>query len=701
MIVRLPGRPRAGSAGRLRTALTVSASIAVTVAVAPLVTPVSGAYAAPDAPLSQGKPATASSETGPAHVATAAVDGDAGTRWRSERRELQWISVDLGAMSTIDRVSLHWPYACARAYRVQTSPEGVQWNTVYATTAGRGGTEDLTVTGFGRFVRVYATQPCRPSAGYSLAEFQVYGSAGVIDTQPPTAPVDLRSTAVTATTASLAWGAATDNVVVKAYDIYQLGQLVKSVDGTTLATSISRLKPLTSYGFYINARDDAGNVSQASDTVDVTTPAAVIDNQPPTAPANVRVAAVTANSVSLEWDPSTDDVGVVGYTVFSGTTQVATATTDAAVVSGLAPRADYTFTVTAADAARHISQPGGPVTATTTRGRDPVGQVTRIAADTDVPWGLAFLPDGSALMTERDTHDVVHVTATGQKTTVGTVPGVSGTDGEGGLLGLAVSPCFASDHWLYIFHTAAADNRIVRIRYEHGSLDLASEQVLLSGIARNKFHDGGRLRFGPDGKLYASTGDGQNGANAQNLNSLNGKVLRLNPDGSVPRDNPFPGKYVWSYGHRNIEGLAFDSKGRLWEAELGNSITDELNVIQKGGNYGWPACEGTAGSCEEPTFIPPVQTWPVADASPSGLAIVDDTLYMAALRGTRLWRMKITGRTTTPPQPYFTGAYGRLRTVEPSPDGGLWMTTSNGGDKDSVPDNSNTLILHLALHGRR
>jgi glucose/arabinose dehydrogenase len=289
----------------------------------------------------------------------------------------------------------------------------------------------------------------------------------------------------------------------------------------------------------------------------------------------------------------------------------------------------------------------------------------------------------------------------GQKTTVGTVPDVTSTDGEGGLLGLAVSPCFDTDHWVYLFHTTATDNRIVRIKYDNGSLDLASEQMLLSGIARNKFHDGGRLRFGPDGKLYASTGDAQNGANAQNLNSLNGKILRLNPDGSVPADNPFPGRYVWSYGHRNVEGLAFDSHGRLWEAELGNSIMDELNLIRKGGNYGWPACEGTAGSCDDPTFIAPVQTWPVAAASPSGLAIVDNTLYMAALRGTQLFRMTITGRTTTAPQAYFTGTYGRLRTVERAPDGGLWLTTSNGGDKDSTPNNSNNVILHVALGGGR
>jgi glucose/arabinose dehydrogenase len=502
---------------------------------------------------------------------------------------------------------------------------------------------------------------------------------------------------MTATSATLAWGPATDAVGVTAYDVYQQGQLVKSVDGNTLTTNVTRLAPLTTYGFYVNARDAAGNVSQASNTVIVTTSAAVVDTGPPSAPANVRIAAITANSVSLAWDASTDDVGVTGYTVRAGTTQVATATTTSATVAGLAPATAYTFTVTAADAAHNVSPPGGPVTATTKRGRDPVAQVTPLATDTDVPWGLAFLPDGSALMTERDTHNVVRVDTGGQKTAVGTVPGVAGTDGEGGLLGIAIARDFDRDPWVYLFHTTPTDNRIVRIRYAGGALDLSSEQVLLSGIARNKFHNGGRLRFGPDGKLYAGTGDAQNGANAQNLNSLNGKILRLNRDGTVPADNPFPGRYVWSYGHRNIEGLAFDSEGRLWESELGNSIMDELNLVRKGGNHGWPACEGTAGSCAEPTFVPPVQTWSVAEASPSGLTIVRDTLYMAALRGTRLWTMKITGGTTSPPVAYFTGTYGRLRTVERSPDGGLWLATSNGGDKDSVPDNSNNVLLHVAL----
>jgi glucose/arabinose dehydrogenase len=672
--------------------LTV-ATVAATVAVAP------GAYAAPDTLLSQGRPATASSEAGPGRVAGAAVDGDPDTAWRSRGGPIQWISVDLGAFSTINRVSLRWARGCARAYQVQTSPEGVWWTTVFSTTTGTGGVADLPVTGFGRFIRVYATTPCAHERRYALAEFQAFGGTGVVDTVPPTPPGTVSVTTVAATSVTLAWGPATDAVGVTAYDIYQTGTLVKSVDGTTLTTNVTKLTPLTTYGFYVNARDGAGNVSQASNTVSVTTAPPVVDTAPPTAPGNVRVTAVTANSVALAWDASTDDVAVTGYTVLSGTTVVGTATAPTATIAGLAPQTAYPFTVTAADAARHTSLPGGPVTATTRRGHDPVGQVTPFGTDTDVPWGLAFLPDGAALMTERDTHDVVRVGPDGTKVVVGTVPGVSGTDGEGGLLGLAIARDFTAAPWVYLFHTTATDNRIVRIRYVAGALDLASEQVLLSGIARNKFHNGGRLRFGPDGRLYAGTGDAQNGANAQNLGSLNGKILRLNPDGSVPADNPFPGRYVFSYGHRNIEGLAFDAYGRLWEAELGNSIMDELNLVRKGANYGWPACEGTAGSCAEPTFVPPVQTWPVADASPSGLTIVDGTLYMAALRGTRLWTMRITGRTTSAPVAYFTGTYGRLRTVERAPGGGLWLTTSNGGDKDSIPNNSTNVLLRVALGG--
>jgi glucose/arabinose dehydrogenase len=669
---------------------------------APAVAAPGAAVAAEDTLLSAGKPATASSEAGAGHVAGRAVDADPATRWRSTRGGVQWISVDLGAMATIRRVHLRWDVRCARAYRVQTSPEGVWWRDVFTTDAGAAGAVDLAVTGFGRFVRVYATRPCRPHSGYALGDLQAWGDPGVVDTEPPTVPTGLRVTAVTPTSVALAWNPAADNVAVAGYDIFQQGQFLRSVDGQTVATNITRLTPTTTYGFYVNARDAAGNLSQASDTVGATTPPAVVDQQPPSTPANLRVTRATANSVSLAWDPATDDVGVTGYTVLGAEGQqpavvMATATATTATVHGLAPATGYRFTVRAQDAARKVSPDAAAVGPTTRRGRDRVGRATPLARSTDVPWGIVFLPDRSALVTERDTHDVVRLAADGSRTVAGTVPDVAGTDGEGGLLGVEISPRFAVDRWVYLFHTTATDNRIVRMRYVGGALDLASHQVLLAGIARNKFHDGGRLRFGPDGKLYAATGDAQNGANAQNLNSLNGKVLRLNPDGTVPRDNPFPGKYVWSYGHRNVEGLAFDSHGRLWEAEFGNSILDEVNLVRKGANYGWPACEGTVGACDDPTFVAPVQTWPPAAASPSGLTVAHDVLYVAALRGTQLWRMRIRGTTTTEPQAFFTGRFGRLRTVEASPDGGLWLATSNGGDKNSTPNDSDNQFLHVAL----
>jgi len=289
--------------------------------------------------------------------------------------------------------------------------------------------------------------------------------------------------------------------------------------------------------------------------------------------------------------------------------------------------------------------------------------------------------------------------ATGAKSTVGSVPGAVSTNGEGGLLGLEISPNFANDRWLYIFHTTSSDNRIVRIKVTTAfRLDLGSRQVLVQGIARNKFHNGGRLRWGPrDNKLYAGTGDAQNGENAQRLGTnYNGKVLRMSPDGNVPSDNPFPGSLIWSYGHRNVQGLAFDSQGRLWEQEFGNSIMDETNLIVKGGNYGWPRCEGTSGSCAG--FRRPARTYPVAQGSCSGIAIVRNVIYVGCLRGTRMYRLVISGDGVTNVQQFFQGTFGRIRTLEPAPDGGLWLTTSNG-DKDGTPNNSNTRIVHVSLGG--
>ncbi|MDT8912265.1 PQQ-dependent sugar dehydrogenase [Amycolatopsis sp. PS_44_ISF1] len=525
------------------------------------------------------------------------------------------------------------------------------------------------------------------------------------DTQPPGVPGHPRISGLVCDAVTFAWDAATDNVGVAFYDVYHDGQLMKSVSGTTRSTSLTVAAGVT-WGLYVNARDAAGNVSQASATVAVTPPQCQPDSQPPSAPTKLTGTA-SGTTVTLNWTASTDNIGVRAYDVYrdgarvgtvSGTATAPPATTF--VDSGLTAKASYRYYVVARDAQANRSAPSTTATVTTGAGcGDSVCAVTQIATDTDIPWGLVTLPDGTVLYSRRDAHDIIHLDpATRTTTTVGTVPGVDDTDGEGGLLGLALSPGFATDHWLYLMHTSPSDNRIVRIKLENDKLDLGTEQILLSGILRNKFHNGGRLRFGPDGKLYASTGDAQNGDNAQNKASLNGKILRLNPDGSVPADNPF-GNYAWSYGHRNPQGLAFDSRGRLWEQEFGNSIMDETNLITKGGNYGWPACEGTSGTCGTAGLIAPKRTYSTADGSCSGLAIVHDVVYVACERGTRLYREVISGSDLTDVQAYFNGTYGRLRTVEPAPDGGLWLTTTNNGDKDSIPDNSDEKVFHVTLGG--
>ena len=512
------------------------------------------------------------------------------------------------------------------------------------------------------------------------------------------AATDLVASDIKSDSAKLTWKAATDNVAVTSYEIYNLGQFVKSVPATPTSTVMTGLKPNVTYGFYVNAKDAAGNISQASNTAEFKTPPAQDDPIPPTAPKNLRSPAQTANSITLNWDASTDNVGVTRYEVYSGGAKVGDSTTTSATIGGLKANTEYKFTVKAFDAVGNASPASNELTARTRSGGDQVGAVTQIATDNDVPWGLAFLPGGDGIYSRRDAQDIVRITPSGTKTTLGKVPGVSGTNGEGGLLGIELSPTFAADGLIYVYHTASGDNRIVRAKIEGNSL--TGWTTLLTGIPRNKFHNGGRLRFGVDGKLYAGTGDGQNGANAQNKQNLGGKVLRLNPDGSAPSDNPFfseggNARYVWTYGHRNVQGLAVDSQGRMWQAELGNSNMDEINLLQKGGNFGWPSCEGTSGSCGG--YVAPKKTFSVGSASPSGLAIVNDVLFLAALRGERLYRMQINGSSVGTTTSHFQGTYGRLRTPEPAPDGSLWVTTSNG-DKDSTAGNSNTKLLKVALN---
>ncbi|PTA46546.1 PQQ-dependent sugar dehydrogenase [Micromonospora sp. RP3T] len=524
------------------------------------------------------------------------------------------------------------------------------------------------------------------------------------DTSPPTRPTGLRSTRLTCQSVTLSWYASRDNVGVAFYDIYHDGQLVTSVSGRTLTATLSVVQGVT-WGWYVNARDAAGNVSQASSTLPVTPPFCQQDTSPPSTP-TILAATVNGTDVTVTWSASTDNIAVTGYTILRNGMAVGSTTGTAGnppattfTDTGLTSDTDYRYTVTARDAQGNVSGASAPVTAHTGSGcTSPICGATVVTTEKDLPWGLVQLPDGTVLYGRRDLFDIVAMNPDGtNKRSIGTVPNVAGTNGEGGVLGLAVSATFTTDHWLYIYHTTTTDNRIVRIRYD-GTLQTATEQVLVTGIPRNKYHNGGRLRFGPDGKLYAAAGDGQDPDVAQDTDNLGGKVLRLNPDGTVPADNPF-GNHVWSYGHRNPQGLAFDSQGRLFEQEFGNNVMDETNIIVKGGNYGWPACEGTSGDCANPNLRAPVRTYPVADASCSGIAIVRDVLYIACLRGNRMYRAEISGNTLTNLQQYFVGTYFRLRTVEPTVDGNLWLTTSTGGDKDSIPNNSNEKILKVTLGG--
>ena len=316
-----------------------------------------------------------------------------------------------------------------------------------------------------------------------------------------------------------------------------------------------------------------------------------------------------------------------------------------------------------------------------------------VATGLTVPWGMGFLPDGSALVAERNSARVLRLRPGSAPVAVATISGVA-PGGEAGLLGLAVSPTYAQDQFVYVYLTTATDNRIVRFRLNAPQ----TQQVVLSGLARATVHDGGRIAFGPDGMLYAGVGDAAVPANAQNQQSLNGKILRMRPDGGVPASgNPFPGSLVYSLGHRNVQGLAWDAQGRLYAAEFGQNTWDEVNQIVAGGNYGWPTVEGRGTDAR---FRNPIVVWTTAEASPSGAAVDGSTLYVAALRGQRLWSVPLDGAGGAgTPVALLQGRYGRLRTVERAPDGSLWITTSNRDGRGTPAADDDRVIRFPAAGG--
>jgi len=325
-------------------------------------------------------------------------------------------------------------------------------------------------------------------------------------------------------------------------------------------------------------------------------------------------------------------------------------------------------------------------------------EVDTLVTNLEVPWSFAFLPGGDALVTERDSGKLLRVVPSGDIREIQTLP--ERGSGEGGLLGVAVSPDYEEDRYVYAYYTTERDNRVVRFR-------LGGEpEPILTGIPENSFHDGGRIEFGPDGMLYVSTGDAGDAESSQDRDSLGGKILRIEPDGSVPPDNPFPGNPVYSYGHRNVEGLAWDARGRLYASEFGQNTWDEVNRIEAGENYGWPEVEGRGG--EDEGYIDPITVWPTSEASPSGAEIMvegsipqwEGDLFVTALRGERLWRLELDGEgNVVNREKLLDGEVGRIRDVAQAPDGSLWVSTSNHDSYGSPVSEQDDRILRLAAAG--
>ncbi len=302
------------------------------------------------------------------------------------------------------------------------------------------------------------------------------------------------------------------------------------------------------------------------------------------------------------------------------------------------------------------------------------------------PWSVAF-HEGTALVSERDSARVLELLPDGGTREVGVIDGVE-AGGEGGLLGLAVQ-----DGQLYTAFTARGENRVERrdISGGAGALTLGAPTVVIDGIPAARTHNGGRIAFGPDGMLYVTTGDAGDRDSAQDPDALSGKILRLTPEGEVPDDNPFAGSVVYSYGHRNPQGIGWDADGTLYASEFGQDTWDELNVIEPGGNYGWPDVEGIAG---DERFVDPVQQWEPGAASPSGLAVTESAILVANLRGERLRVVPLDDPSRSDER--FVTEFGRLRDVVVADDGAVWILTNNTDGRGS-PREGDDRILEVEL----
>jgi glucose/arabinose dehydrogenase len=316
-------------------------------------------------------------------------------------------------------------------------------------------------------------------------------------------------------------------------------------------------------------------------------------------------------------------------------------------------------------------------------------RVEVVAENLTIPWEILWLPDGKLLVTERSGN----VLLLREGVTI-PIPGVQHV-GEGGLLGAALHPDFESNHFVYLYQTTLVDaqlsNRIVR--YILKDNDLVLDRVVVSDLPGARNHDGGRIAFGPDGFLYVTVGDAGNEAAAQDRNNLAGSILRYTAEGEVPADNPF-GTAVYSYGHRNPQGLAWDEQGNLWSTEHGRSGVrsgyDELNLVLAGMNYGWPDSEGDEN--REGHVAPKLHSGASTTWAPGGLAYLNGRLYFGGLRGETLYEAVLEGSEVIELREHLVGEYGRLRTVSVGPDGLLYVTTSNRDGRGSLEPNDDRLL---------
>lgn len=319
-----------------------------------------------------------------------------------------------------------------------------------------------------------------------------------------------------------------------------------------------------------------------------------------------------------------------------------------------------------------------------------IPRLSTLAASLQIPWALVFLPDKSILFTERPGR----VRIIDNKGILNSNPVVVINDvrhqGEGGLLGITIHPDFSSNHFVYLYYTYSninnnTLNRVVRFEFEGNKLQ--NQKIIVNGIPGASNHNGGRIKFGPDGFLYITTGDAQEPSLSQNKNSLAGKILRMTDEGKPAPDNSFSNS-VFSFGHRNPQGLAWDKDGKLWATEHGQSALDELNIIEKGKNYGWPIISGNQmqNSMESAIIHSNSDTW-----APSGTTYFNGSIFFAGLKGQALFEYNIESKTLTP---HLKGEIGRIREVVVGPDNLLYITTNNR-DGRGVPDSTDDKIIRV------